>query len=121
MKTSKIFAVAALSFAALTGAVHAEEYQGVLDFQGQLSRAEVQQQAVAAAHAKDQNVTRGSRGAETVAVSKDRALVQAEAVRTAHAPDQNVSSGSRVDSKVISTLQNPVDVRAAAQGNASKL
>ena len=45
MKTSKIFAVAALSFAALTGAVHAEEYQGVLDFQSQLSRAEVQAQA----------------------------------------------------------------------------
>ncbi len=115
-----ILAVAALSFAAAAG-VHAEEYQGVQGSVSALSRAEVQAQAVAAAHAKDQNVTRGSRGAETVAVSKDRALVQAEAVRTAHAPDQNVSSGSRVDSKVISTLQNPVDVRAAAQGNAGKL
>jgi len=120
MKTSKIFAVAALSFAAAAG-VHAEQYEGVQGSVSALSRAEVQAQAVAAAHAKDQNVTRGSRGAEVVAVSKDRALVQAEAVRTAHAPDQNVSSGSRVDSKVISTLQNPADVRAAAPAAAGKL
>lgn len=120
MKTSKILAVAALSLAAAVGA-QAEQYQGVQAPVSALSRADVQAQAVAAAQAKDQNVTRGSRGAETVAVSKDRALVQAEAVRTAHAPDQNVSSGSRVDSKVISTLQNPADVRAAAQGGASKL
>ena len=120
MKTSKILAVAALSLAAAVG-VHAEEYQGVQGSVSALSRADVQAQAVAAPHAKNQNVSSSSRVAEGVAVSKDRALVQAEAVRTAHAPDQNVSSGSRVDSKVISTLQNPVDVRAAAQGNASKL
>jgi hypothetical protein len=49
-----------------------------------------------------------------VAVSTDRANVVAEAVRTAAAPDQNVSSGSRVNSKVVSTMQNPVDARAAA-------
>ena len=58
---------------------------------------------------------RGSRGAETVAVSQARAGVQAEAVRTAAAPDQNVSSGSRVNSRVVSTMRNPVDVRAEAQ------
>ena len=120
MKTSKILAVAAFTLAAAAG-VQAEEYQGVQEPVSALSRAEVNAQAVAAAHAKDQNVTRGSRGAETVAVSQNRALVRAEAVRTAHAPDQNVSSGSRVDSKVISTLRNPVDVRASAQGGASQL
>ena len=86
MKTSKILAVAALSLAAAVG-VHAEEYQGVQGSVSALSRAEVQTQAVAAAQAKD----------------------------------QNVSSAARVASKVISTLQNPVDVRAAAQGNANKL
>ncbi|MNT53400.1 hypothetical protein D3C72_1904860 [compost metagenome] len=47
-------------------------------------------------------------------MSTDRARVIAEAVRTAAAPDQNVTSGSRVNSKVISTMQNPVDARAAA-------
>ncbi|RYF71613.1 MAG: DUF4148 domain-containing protein [Comamonadaceae bacterium] len=120
MKTSKIFAVAALSLVAFAGA-HAEEYQGVQGSVSALSRAEVQTQAVAAANAKNQNVSSSSRISEGVAVSRDRNLVQAEAIRSAHAPDQNVSSGSRVDSKVISTLKNPVDVRAAAQGNASKL
>ena len=120
MKTSKIFAVAVLSLAAAAG-VHAEEYQGVQQPVSALSRADVQAQAVAAASAKDQNVSSSSRVAAGVAVSKDRNLVQAEAVRTAHAPDQNVGSGSRVDSKVISTLKNPVDVRSAAQGGASKL
>jgi hypothetical protein len=69
---------------------------------------------VRTATAPDQNVVRGSRGPETVAVSTDRARVIAEAVRTAAAPDQNVTSGSRVNSKVISTMQNPVDARAAA-------
>ncbi|RZL63303.1 MAG: hypothetical protein EOP81_13250 [Variovorax sp.] len=52
----------------------------------------------------------------------DRVAVQAEAVRTAAAPDQNVSSGSRVDSRVISTLPNPVDARTAtAARNGTRL
>ena len=46
MKTSKIFAVAALSLAAAVG-VHAEEYQGVQGSVSALSRADVQAQAVA--------------------------------------------------------------------------
>lgn len=120
MKSSKFLALAVLSFAAAAG-VHAEEYQGVQEPVSALSRAQVQAQAVAAAHAKDQNVSSSSRVAQPLAASKQRAQVQAEAVRAAHAPDQNVASGSRVNSKVLSTLQNPVDVRAAAQGSANKL
>jgi hypothetical protein len=42
-------------------------------------------------------------------------------MRTAAAPDQNVTSGSRVNSKVVSTMQNPVDARAAAAGNSNRL
>ena len=52
---------------------------------------------------------------ETVAVSKDRSIVEAEAIRTAYAPDQNVTSGSRVNSKVVSTMVNPMDARVQAQ------
>ena len=114
MNTSKIIAAAALSILAAAGA-HAETYEGVSQPVSALSRADVNAEAVRTASAKDQNVTRGSRGAETVAVSKDRSLVVAEAIRTASAPDQNVSSGSRVDSKVISTLSNPADARVQAQ------
>lgn len=120
MKTSKIVAVAALSLAAVAG-VHAETYQGVADSVSARSRAEVQAEAVKAAQAPNQNVSSSSVVLSAPAAPRDRTLVQTEAVRAAHAPDQNVSSSSRVDSKVISTLQNPVDVRAASQGGASKL
>ncbi|WP_225784209.1 hypothetical protein [Xenophilus sp. Marseille-Q4582] len=104
MKTSKIFAVAALSFAALTGAVHAEEYQGVLDFQGQLSRAEVQQQAVAAAHAKDQNIPLHARSMGALQNPRDRASVQAEAVAAAHDGAQNLEAGAFADSQIPTNL-----------------
>jgi long-subunit acyl-CoA synthetase (AMP-forming) len=121
MKTSHLFAAAALAVIAVTAA-QAETYDGVQAPVSAKSRADVEAQAIATANAKDQNVVRGSRGAETVAVSRDRSGVEAEAIRAAAAPDQNVSSGSRVNSKVISTMPNPVDARAeAAKQNASKL
>ena len=114
MKTSHIFAAAALTLLAATGA-QAETYQGVTQVISSKSRDEVNAEAQRTAAAPNQNVVRGSRGAETVAVSKDRSLVEAEAVRTAYAPDQNVSSGSRVNSKVISTMAHPMDARVQAQ------
>jgi len=114
MKTSQILAAAALALLAATGA-QAETYQGVNTAVSTKSRDEVNAEAVRTASAPNQNVTRGSRGPETVAVSKDRSIVEAEAVRTAYAPDQNVTSGSRVNSKVISTMQHPMDARVQAQ------
>jgi hypothetical protein len=122
MKLSLTQAVAVASFAMLAAAgAKAESYDGVHHAVSAKTRAEINEEAVRTAAAPNQNVTRGSRGPETVARSTDRASVAAEAVRTAAAPDQNVSSGSRVNSKVISTLQNPVDARAAASRDASKL
>ncbi|MET0207581.1 MAG: DUF4148 domain-containing protein [Variovorax sp.] len=107
---STFLAVSALALLGTT-AVQAETYDGVHAPAGALSRADVHAEALRTASAPNQNVTRGSRGPETVAVSQDRDSVRAEAVRAASAPDQNVSSGSRVNSKVVSTLKNPVDVR----------
>lgn len=114
MKTSQILAAAALTLLVAVGA-QAETYQGVNTAVSTKSRDEVNAEAVRAASAPNQNVTRGSRGPETVAVSKDRAIVQAEAVRTSYAPDQNVTGGSRVNSRVISTMQNPMDARVQAE------
>jgi hypothetical protein len=114
MKTSQILAAAALTLQVAVGA-QAETYQGVNTAVSTKSRDEVNAEAVRAASAPNQNVTRGSRGPETVAVSKDRAIVQAEAVRTSYAPDQNVTGGSRVNSRVISTMQNPMDARVQAE------
>jgi len=147
MKTSHIIAAAALTLVAAMGA-QAETYEGVTQAVSSKSRDEVNteavraaaapnqnvtrgsrgpetvkpmadvdamyQQAVATAHAADQNVTRGSRGPETVKPMADPAKVYNDAVAAASAPDQNVVSGSRVNSKVISTMQNPA--LTAAQG-----
>ena len=54
-------------------------------------------------------------GVNTAVSTKSRAEVNAEAVRTASAPNQNVTGGSRVNSKVISTMQHPMDARVQAQ------
>ncbi|WP_295989098.1 DUF4148 domain-containing protein [uncultured Variovorax sp.] len=117
MKTSQILAAATLALLAATGA-QAETYQGVNTAVSTKSRDEVNAEAVRTASAPNQNVTRGSRGPETVAVSKDRSIVEAEAIRAAYAPDQNVTSGSRVNSKVVSTMPHPMDVRVQAQQGA---
>jgi hypothetical protein len=114
----------AVSAVALLGAnaAQAESYEGVHAPAGAMARDTVSAEAMRTASAPDQNVVRGSRGAETMATSKDRAIARAEALRTAAAPDQNVTSGSRVNSKVVSTMPNPVDMRAAkAVANSPRL
>ena len=120
LSLTQIIAIGSFAMLAAAGA-KAESYEGVQPAVSAKSRAEVSAEAVSTASAPNQNIVRGSRGAETMAVSTDRASVVAEAARTAAAPDQNVSSGSRVNSKVISTMQNPVDARAAARNSSSKL
>ncbi len=124
LSTFKFLAATAFAVgAAFAGvAAQAESYDGVLGGVSVLNRTEVDAEARRAAAAPDQNVARGSRGAERFTVATTRAAVTQEAQRAAAAPDQNVASGSRVNSKVISTMQNPVDARAtAAAANASKL
>ena len=120
MNRSRLLAVAALSLLAVAGA-QAETYEGVQAPVSAVSRTDVNAEAVRAAAAPDQNVTRGSRGPETVKVSKERALVAAEAVRAANAPDQNVTGGSRVNSRVISTMPNRADAATASATGGSKL
>jgi hypothetical protein len=114
MKTSRLIAAAALSLLAAAGA-HAETYHGVEQGVSARSRADVDAEAVSTASAPNQNVTRGSRGADPFTSVADSAAVRAQAVATANAPDQNVSSGSRVNSRVISTMRNPAEARVQAQ------
>ena len=113
-KLARIFLETALILLVATGA-RAETYSGVHNPLSTKAREHVDAEAVQAASAPDQNVVRGSRGPEVMAFSKDRAIVEAEAIRAASAPDQNVGSGSRVNSKVISTMPHPLDVRAEAK------
>lgn len=99
MKTSKIIAAAALSLLAAAGA-HAETYEGVHQVVSANSRADVAAQAVAAAHAPNQNVTNGSRVLAPLTASTDRATVRNEAVAAAHAPNQNLDRRAFVNSVV---------------------
>lgn len=117
MKTSRLLAATALSLLAVTGA-QAETYQGVHQPVSAMNRADVEGEAARTASAPNQNVTRGSRGAEAFTPVADPAAMRAQAVATANAPDQNVTSGSRVNSRVVSTMKNPAEVRVQAQRDA---
>lgn len=118
----KFLAVTAFSAVAALASVaaQAESYEGVQSPVSGMSRDDVAAEAVRTASTPNQNVVRGSRGAEPFTASADRAVVAQEAMRAAHAPDQNVTSGSRVNSKVISTMRNPMD-RPASTTTAGKL
>jgi len=109
---ARFLAVSALALLGATAA-QAEAYEGVQAPVSALDRAAVHAEAVAAAHAPNQNVPSGSVVLAPLPQSRDRLQVQAEAVRAAYAPDQNVTPGSRVDSQLASTLPNPADLRAA--------
>jgi hypothetical protein len=95
----------------LANSVHAQVSAG-------RNRAEVQSEAIAAAHAPNQNVTRGSRGAEPFSSVADRAAVRQQAIETARAPNQNVTRGSRGADPFTSTA-DPATVRAQAEAAAT--
>ena len=80
-----------------------------------MSRADIEAEAARTAAAPNQNVVRGSRGAEPFKAVANPEAVYAQAVATANAPDQNVTGGSRVNSRVISTMPNRADTLQQAQ------
>ena len=107
MKTSKIIAAAALSILAAAGA-QAETYDGVPSLVWANSRAEVNAQAVAAAHGANPYAEGYAAGPATVLASaRDRADVRAEAVAHAHRPNQNVRRESFAGSVIPAQFSNP--------------
>ena len=109
-----ITAAAALSMLALTGA-QAETYTGVHTHVSSKNRADVDAEAVNTAAAPNQNVARGSRGAEVFKSVANPDVVYASAVATSHAPDQNVSGGSKYNSRLISAMARPAPAVQAQQ------
>jgi len=106
MKTSKIIAAAALSILAAAGA-QAETYDGVHSLVSANSRAEVNAQAVAAAHSANPYAEGYAAGPSTVLASaRDRAEVRAEAVAHAHRPNQNVRRESFAGSVIPPQFSN---------------
>ncbi len=114
MKTSHILAAAALSILAAAGA-QAETYQGVQSTVSAKSRDEVSAEAVGAAAAADQNIPRGSRGAERFTPVADPAAVRSQAIATANAADANVTPGSKYNSRLISTMNKSTEPQVQAQ------
>lgn len=113
MKTKFILSIATLAAAAsLSFGAQAETYDGVHSIVSSQSRAAVRAEAVATAHAPDQNVnaqgfSRVIRTASAydapVATSGrvvNRADVKAQAVATAHAKNQNLDSKAFYMSRV---------------------
>ena len=73
-------------------------------FWSKCSRAEVQQQAVAAAHAKDQNIPLHARSMGALQNPRDRASVKAEAFAAAHDGAQNLEAGAFANSQIPANL-----------------
>ena len=113
-KLQIITAAAALSLLAITGA-QAEGYNGVHTHVSSKNRADVDAEAVSTAAAPNQNVARGSRGAEAFRPVANPDAVYESAVATAHAPDQNVSGGSKYNSRLLSTMARPAPAVQAQQ------
>lgn len=85
MRTSSILSTLAFSCLFAVGA-HAEQYQGVLQFQSTASRAQVHAEAVAAAHGPDPYSEGASAGVTPLPMSAlTRAEVRRGAVAAAHA------------------------------------
>lgn len=98
---SKIITAAAVALFAAAGA-SAEEYQGVITVNSQVSRAEVQAGAVAAAKAGTNLYGDVAQAGVTQVASGtvDRNAVRAQAVATAHDPLQNLDRKAFVNSQI---------------------
>jgi hypothetical protein len=99
MKLSRI--TLATSFALLAFAqAHAEEYQGVLEFNSTQSRSEVRAQAIQAARSSTHPDAASSSVAAAPASPRERSGVKAEAVAHAHRPNQNLRVEAFADSRI---------------------
>lgn len=116
---NKTLIAAALSLFAVAGA-HAEAYQGVLEFQGQLSRSEVQAQAVAKAHAPNQNIPAHAVSMGALQNPRNRAAVQADAVAAAHDPRQSLDAGAFANSTVPDSYMAAPSAHSVAGVNGAK-
>ena len=90
MNASKILSAIAVAVAAISGAAHAETYEGVQTVNSVASRAEVNAGAVVAARGANPYAEGANSGVQTVASTADRSTVRAEAVAKAHDPLQSL-------------------------------
>ena len=120
MKTSNLFAAAALALLAASGA-QAETYEGVHAPVSANSRADVRTQAVVAAHSENPYAEGvSSRVAPALTASADRGVVRNEAVAAARSANPYAEGyGQGVASVQASTVDRATvraEARAAARG-----
>ena len=121
MNTRNIIAVAALSLLATVSA-QAETYNGVHPLVSANSRADVQAQAVVAAHGANPYADGASSGpAQVIAGNVDRSTVRAQAVAAAHTANPYADGyNAGVTSLAASTVDRAAvraEARAAARSN----
>jgi hypothetical protein len=88
-------------------AAHAEEYEGVLQFQSSASRSGVRGQAIEAAHAANPYADAvSSVVAAPPRQPRERGAVRAEAVARAHEPAQNLKLEAFTDSRIPASYYN---------------
>jgi len=119
---TKIISAAAVALLAAAGA-HAEEYQGVLTVNSQVSRAEVSASAVAAAKAGANLYGDAAQaGVTQVAGNVDREAIRAQAVAASHDPTWNLDRKAFVNSTIPSQYTNgSLAVRRQASQNQAAL
>jgi hypothetical protein len=115
MKLSRHALAASLAiFTFAQTAAHAEEYQGVLQFQSSASRSGVRTQAIDAARAPNPySDAISSVVAAAPSQPRDRGAVRAEAVARAHEPAQNLKAEAFTNSRIPASYYN----RDASRGN----
>jgi len=120
MKTSRLLTAVALATLFAAGA-HAEQYQGVLQFDSSASRADVRAQAVVAAHGDDPYREGAHAGvAPQLVRDADRAGVRAQAFAAARAGNlYGDAAGAGVERLAGGTVDRAA-VRAQARATAAR-
>ncbi|MBU1361632.1 MAG: helicase SNF2 [Gammaproteobacteria bacterium] len=117
MKTSKIIAAAALSMLAAVGA-QAESYEGVHQPVSAASRAEVNSQAVVAAHSANPYAEGYAQGVSTVDSNLARATVRDQAVVAARNDNPYAEAAMAGVTSVYGSTVDRAAVRAQARAAA---
>jgi hypothetical protein len=108
MTASKLLSAIAVALAAISCGVHAETYDGVHTVHSVASRADVNSQAVAAAHSANPYADGASSGTQVIASSTtDRTTMHQQAVATAHDPLQSLDRRSYYRDQVPAAYLKP--------------
>ncbi|MDM0025232.1 helicase SNF2 [Variovorax saccharolyticus] len=121
MKISPLLTTTAIStLLAFSASASAEQYQGVLKLESNASRAEVQREAMVAAHSADPYREGASAGIGPFIGHRDRATVRAEALAAARAGNIYSDGSIAFATPPATTQADRQAVRAEARATAAR-